>query len=444
MREGLRALTRRGRLLLVAAVVAFVCAWLFGQRTLLSVGLLLLVLPLLSAFLVGRARYRLACARGLTPARLPVGDTATAVVRLDNLSRLPSGVLMVEDDLPWELGSPPRFVLDRMESGGSREVTYRLTSPVRGRWTVGPVAVRIVDPFGLCTVARSFAATDTLVVTPAVHPLGVQAVGGAWTGSGESRSAAISSSGEDDVVPREYRTGDDLRRVHWGATARAGELMVRREEQPWRSRSTVLVDLRERAHAGLGAGSSLETAMSVAASVGVHLLRRGFEVAVVDADGEPLVSDSPTGDAEGVLLDALAVAEATTATSVAAHAATVRRQVGDGLLVAIVGGLDLADAERLAGLRQGTATGLAVLLDTDRWSLPPGAPGQADGPGRTGASPRATAAAALLRAAGWRVAVAGPGDTVAGLWSSLGRGGDATGGTSDPGPRVPEGVGGPR
>ena len=65
---------------------------------------------------------------------LAVGDTATAVVRLDNLSRLPSGVLMVEDDLPWELGSPPRFVLDRMESGGSREVTYRVTSPVRGRW----------------------------------------------------------------------------------------------------------------------------------------------------------------------------------------------------------------------------------------------------------------------------------------------------------------------
>ena len=189
MREGLRALTRRGRLLLVVAVVSLAAAWLFGQRTLLHVGLLLLVLPLLSAFLVGRARYRLACARGLTPARLPVGDTATAVVRLDNLSRLPSGVLMVEDDLPWELGAAPRFVLDRMEAGGSREVTYRLTSPVRGRWTVGPVAVRIVDPFGLCTVSRSFAATDTLVVTPAVHPLGLQPVGGAWTGSGESRSA---------------------------------------------------------------------------------------------------------------------------------------------------------------------------------------------------------------------------------------------------------------
>ena len=31
---------------------------------------------------------------------------------------------------------------------------------------------------------------------------------------------------------------DDLRRVHWRSTARVGELMVRREEQPWESRAT--------------------------------------------------------------------------------------------------------------------------------------------------------------------------------------------------------------
>ena len=61
---------------------------------------------------------------------------------------------------------------------------------------------------------------------------------------------------------REYRRGDDLRRVHWRSSAHAGELMVRREEQPWQSRATLFVDNRKVAHRGTGAASSLEHAVS--------------------------------------------------------------------------------------------------------------------------------------------------------------------------------------
>ena len=66
-------------------------------------------------------------------------------------------------------------------------------------------------------------------------------------------------AGEDDVIPRAYRDGDELRRVHWRSTARYGELMVRREEQRWRNRATVLLDSRSISHMGTGAGSSFET-----------------------------------------------------------------------------------------------------------------------------------------------------------------------------------------
>ena len=85
---------------------------------------------------------------------------------------------------------------------------------------------------------------------------------------------------------REYRRGDDLRRVHWRSSAHAGELMVRREEQPWQSRATLFLDNRKIAHAGSGAASSLEHAVVVAASIGVHLVQRGFNVRLVTAAGE--------------------------------------------------------------------------------------------------------------------------------------------------------------
>ena len=42
--------------------------------------------------------------------------------------------------------------------------------------------------------------------------------------------------------------------MHWRSSARVGELMVRREEQPWQSRATVFLDNRGTAHRGQGVG----------------------------------------------------------------------------------------------------------------------------------------------------------------------------------------------
>ena len=85
-----------------------------------------------------------------------------------------------------------------------------------------------------------------------------------------------STAGEDDVIPRAYRDGDELRRVHWRSTARYGELMVRREEQRWRNKATVFLDSRSVAHVGSGAASSFEMAVSAAASLGVHIAQEGL------------------------------------------------------------------------------------------------------------------------------------------------------------------------
>ena len=125
-----------------------------------------------------------------------------------------------------------------------------------------------------------------LTVTPRTVPLSTIPLGGAWTGSGDNRPRAFAIGSAEDVTVREYRRGDDLRRVHWRSSARVGELMVRREEQPWQSRATLFLDNRVRSHRGQGIASSLEAAVSVAASIAVHLTHRGFAVRLVTAAGE--------------------------------------------------------------------------------------------------------------------------------------------------------------
>ena len=120
--------------------------------------------------------------------------------------------------MPYQLGVRPRFVVDRVESGGRRTVHYPLTAPGRGRYRIGPLSVRLTDPFGFCELTRSFTASDELLVTPTLWQLPPSRLGGDWTGGGDGRSASVAASGEDDVATREYHLGDDLRRVHWRAT----------------------------------------------------------------------------------------------------------------------------------------------------------------------------------------------------------------------------------
>ena len=424
MRAALRQLTRRGRGVVGLGLVLTVGALALSQRDLLRVGILLLTLPLLSAWWVARTRYRLSSARGLRPARVIAGTSATAVIRVQNVSRLPSGLLLVEDDVPWALGRPQRFVVDRLESGGRRDVRYELAAVARGRYTIGPVSVQMVDPFGFCRATRRFVTTDVLTVVPATVPLPAMPVGGDWSGLGEARSRAVASAGEDDVIPREYRHGDDLRRVHWKSTARSGELMVRREEHPWRTRATVLLDTRAMAHRGEGPASSFEWAVSAAASVGCHLARRGYAVRVVDADGTMLrgagaVSESIAGpEAEGPLLDLFATVSRTDGQDLAVRDSASRARIRDGLLVAVLGDLTLEQAESVAALRHGNASALALVLDTSAWASRSTAPD--DG--------RAARVAALLAAAGWRVAVCGAQTDLAEAWRSLARAGVSVGG----------------
>jgi uncharacterized protein (DUF58 family) len=417
VRDALAGLTTRGRSFLAAGLALLIGSAVLAERDLLRVAILVLSLPLVSAVVVSRTRYRLSSSRRLSSPRTAAGQDSAVTLRLQNISRLPTGLLLVEDRVPYALGTRPRFVLDRIEPRGHRDVTYTVRSEVRGRYQLGPMSIRLTDPFGLCELHRSFSSRDTLVVTPPIHQLPVVELAGEWTGSGESRSRSIASAGEDDAGTREYRQGDDLRRVHWRSTARRGQLMVRREEQPWQARCTVLLDTRSLAHGGEGPGSSFEWAVSATASIGVHLVRHGYFVRLLTDTGANVASAAhdPSGvgsDFEGALLDALAVITPSSNPTLRNAGATLRRGGGDGLLVAVLGSVDPEETRLLASLRHGTTAAVAIALDASTWA-PRRHPGQA--------AAAYDGSVALLEASGWRVVRARAGDALADLWPDASR-----------------------
>jgi uncharacterized protein (DUF58 family) len=437
--SALLSLTLRGRGLVAVGLVAAVLGVLAGQRDLMRVGALLLALPCLALAVLARGRVRLSCTRELSRTSVPEGGEVQVQLRVENVSRLTTGLLLLSDRLPRALGDSPRFLLAPVQPGRAGEVSYAVRGGLRGRYEVGPLSVRLADPFGLCELVRVFPGALPLVVTPAVEALPAVRLGGDRAAAGESGSRSMAAAGDEDFSTREWRQGDDLRKVHWRSTARTGELMVRQEEQLSRARAVLLVDARPRAHTGSGAASTLEAAVRAVASVGVHVLRGGTGLRLLPVGAAGPAEEAPRGarrsaaagtgplgprlgqqwapddpgvlelDGEGAgefLLEHLAVLRpgADRGESLGPALATLSRSGSrETLLVAVLGRLDVADADLLTRLRTGSRTCVAVVT----------APGQGAGPG--GVDP-----VDLLRSSGWRVLLLPPRGGLASVWPELG------------------------
>ncbi len=418
LRGGGLSLTTRGWCLLAAGFATALGAVLLDERDLLRVAAFAAVLPLLATVVVGRTQVRLRATRELRPPRIPVGSDyqVRLVVRCAGQLR---GRLLLEDGVPAALdasatgvsgiGNGARFVVAQLPRRHAVRLSYPVHLLQRGVHTFGPLLARITDPLGLAEYRCTPAGHSRLVVMPVVVPLtGMPAGGELGTGDGGGGQVGA-GPGQDTGVVRSYRQGDDLRRVHWPTTARRDELMVRVEEWHWRGGATVLLDHRTAAHRGSGPTSSVEYAVSLAASVYAHLVWQGQQVRLVTEDGLLRADSTDTTDHNiDTGLDALAALRATHQPDLVSGPV-----LAGGLeVIAVLGTVQPADIEQLLGHRPRGMRSHAVLLDVAAWAT------ERDGP-FAAAAPDPARAARLLGAAGWSVAVARPDQSPSSVWDRL-------------------------
>lgn len=302
-------LSRRGWALLGAAIVLFVAAYLVGNAQLLFVACLLAILVGLSLLLVRFRSPALTVARRFDLDVVSVGAPVTVSVEVTNDTAGRSSSASWHDRLPWPPGRSESSKLRalppvRYSPAGTARLEYVLHPPRRGVVGIGPLVVERADPFGLTRNDSVMGESRELVVAPRVADLsgsGFSLAGGDGSVRASRRNAA---GNNDDVMTREYRRGDALRRVHWRATARAGDLMVRQEEESSYPTARLVVDTRQSGYPS-PTGDDFEWVLSMVASLGVHLVGSGFVVQVRETGSPQLVAPVETGGGTGHDIDFL-------------------------------------------------------------------------------------------------------------------------------------------
>ncbi len=410
MRRGTR-LTGRGIALLLFGSLAAAGAAYIGETDLLWIGLALILLPLLALAYLFLVRPFVSHERTLTPSTIPVGTSTRVVLHVANESPAQAAALRFHDTADGSLGGGASFVIARGFGAWHQSVGYTVEASRRGRYTVGPLQAQTGDPLGLAQ--RGFTAkgrNSMLRVTPRIWRL-EELAGGAGLGSaGEATPQRIGQAGADDVLVREHRHGDDIRRVHWKMTAKKDDLMVRLEEHPWDPSSTLIVDTRRGAHLGDGPDGSLEWAVSAVASVAALLSEGRHRLAILAPSGRVFESARGSGEAsKQLMIEAMTDLQTSEEAWLGSAVEDPESLSSAASLVAVTGLLDSSDAAALAAAGGRARSLIALVPDAPSWRAP------AD------THDEHAEAVRFLRGRGWHVEAYRRGEPVPKVWERVTR-----------------------
>jgi uncharacterized protein (DUF58 family) len=397
-------LTERGSGMLIAGLGCYLASRFFGIPELQIAAVAALVLLAAAFVFIRVTSTSLEADRLVTPARLFFDAEANVRVTVRNVGRLPTATMELRDSVPLVLARGGRVTLPPLDAGQRASLEYSIRGRQRGRFPIGPLTVKLHDPFRLLARTRELPGAVDVVVYPPVWQLpGGLPLGGAAATAGDGRPRPR-PSGDDLANVRDYIRGDDLRAVHWPSTAHRGKLMVRQAEAPEEARAVVLLDARDSRHRGFGPTASIEAAVAAASSAIYELASRGRGVVLMD---RPFVTPPRPRPWEG-WLEELAELQPRKVDFRPTLRQLAHGVAGDGALVAIVTVPDASELRDLVRAGRGFTTRVAVLVDTVSFG------------GRGGAPPSDTApTAARLQAAGWRVTVLRSGDRLDRRWLEL-------------------------
>jgi uncharacterized protein (DUF58 family) len=226
---------------------------------------------------------RLVVARAVYPSAFE--DDAVAVsLALGNRSRRTAWLVEIRDSFgPAVADRQALLEPGPLRGAHRRRLVYRTAcSRPWGVYTVGPLTLSTSDPFGLFHAERRVPDIAPFAVFPRVWPVaGIEKLGARPSLSPQELTSARSGQSLAYLGVRDFRPGDDLRRIHWPATARRGAPVVKEHEVDLVPYFTLLIDLDRSHRAGTGLKSTLEYLVRTSACLVWTAASRGDLVQVL-------------------------------------------------------------------------------------------------------------------------------------------------------------------
>ena len=263
-------------------------------------------------FVIAWAWPRLAI-RGVTvtrrvdPGTLTVGEVFEEVFEVKRKGWVPAPWVEVRD-----LSQIPDYQPGRVISLGHELVRWKARGVYRRRgWmALGPTALRVREPFGLFEREMKLSQRTSILVYPRVRPIpDILAPSSQQVGTSTAFGAWADYPPETGGV-RDYATGDSFGRIHWPLSHRHQRLMSKTFEQPLTTDLWILLDLDRGVHFGDGEESTVEYAVSLAASMASQVHSRGRQVGLIANDSKGTVLEPHRAVRQDrLILDYLAVCQ---------------------------------------------------------------------------------------------------------------------------------------
>jgi len=279
-------LTRQGFAAVAAGVAAIVVGRFFAVVELFVIGTAFVAAAVVAVVLVRVRRPRVAAVRWAHPSVLVAGDTGRVDLHLRHLGRMRSTPFELVETVQ-RAGSGAhvaRLPISPLAVGASSSTGYQLPTSVRGIVELGPLRAEVRDPLGIARLSQEIVGVEEVTVAPRAHLLEIPQLGQGLLGTHLLERARRLGPGDFHGL-REYVDGDEPRSIHWKASARSEQLLVKEHTVEGLRRCTVVLDADPDAYRD---ADGFERAIVAAASLIHSAEREGLTTRFVTAGGVDL------------------------------------------------------------------------------------------------------------------------------------------------------------